>query len=178
MENLLDNVVQEIIEYITYSINKHPDVSDRYWYRWTNTISELNITFHAGINKNYFHYCIYQFYNNNILEGDYFFGDHLNDTDNKSISDLISPFKDCSRALLNITSFFKESSAFKNRYYIIQSFYNNQWHDVLFSRGNICTANKKARHYRNQNKCDTRVVEIEETVSYFYKYNVVKGYNT
>jgi hypothetical protein len=56
-------------------------------------------------------------------------------------------------------------------------FRDNLWSDVLFSRGNICTANKKARHYRNQNDCETRVVEIRENIAYSYEYEVVDKYD-
>ena len=73
--------------------------------------------------------------------------------------------------MLNVSSNI-ESKPYTNRYYVIQAFQNNIWSDVIFSRGNILTANKKARHYRNQNNCDTRVVEIRENVSYTYEYEV------
>ena len=42
--------------------------------------------------------------------------------------------------------------------------------------GYVLTANKKARHYRNQNNCDTRVVEIRENVSYTYEYEITSKY--
>jgi hypothetical protein len=61
------------------------------------------------------------------------------------------------------------------RYYIIQAFVDEQWKDVLLSNGNLKTAQKKARHYRNQNGCETRVVEVTENVSYSYGYKLVKG---
>ena len=80
------------------------------------------------------------------------------------------------RTTLNVTSN-RESKPFTNRYYVIQAFKDCHWDDVLFSRGNVLTANKKARHYRNQNNCETRVVEIRENVSYTYEYEVTDKYN-
>jgi hypothetical protein len=50
------------------------------------------------------------------------------------------------------------------------------WQDVLFSRGDISTAEKKARHYRNQNDCETRVIAVKENVTYSYDYELVKEY--
>ena len=80
------------------------------------------------------------------------------------------------RTTLNVTSN-RESKPFTNRYYVIQAFKDCHWDDVLFSRGNVLTANKNARHYRNQNNCETRVVEIRENVSYTYEYEVTDKYN-
>lgn len=57
--------------------------------------------------------------------------------------------------------------------YIIQACVAGQWVDVLFSRGCFFTAKKKARHYRNQNKCETRVIEIPEHVIHRYEFREV-----
>lgn len=76
------------------------------------------------------------------------------------------------RKTLNVTSTI-EHTPFIKRNYVIQAFKDGYWSDVRVSRGNICTADKKARHYRNQNDCETRVVEIRENISYTYEYEVV-----
>lgn len=67
-----------------------------------------------------------------------------------------------------------EKSPYSKRYYIIQAFKDDCWKDVLFSRGDVSTAEKKARHYHNQNDCETRVIAVKENVSYSYDYEVVK----
>ena len=67
-----------------------------------------------------------------------------------------------------------EKSPYSKRYYIIQALKHDYWKDVLFSRGDISTAEKKARHYRNQNDCETRIIAVKENVSYSYEYEVVK----
>ena len=98
--------------------------------------------------------------------------------DKIAIIRIIQPFKDTvtNKKTLNIT-LNKESIPYTNRYYIIQSFQDNEWSDVLFSRGNNLTADKKARHYRNQNNCETRVIEVRENVSYSYEYEVTTKYD-
>ena len=60
--------------------------------------------------------------------------------------------------------------------YIIQALMDGVWKDVIYSYGNIQTANKKARHYRNKYKKQTRVVEIEESIIYSYHYYVTTTY--
>ena len=116
---------------------------------------------------------------NPIIEGDYLFGTQLCCADEEAIFEIIKKFKNDyishNRKMLNVSSNI-ESKPYTNRYYVIQAFQNNIWSDVIFSRGNILTANKKARHYRNQNDCDTRVVEIQETVSYSYAYEITSKY--
>lgn len=104
------------------------------------------------------------------VEKCYFTGD--------AISKIIQPFRKTveNRTTLNITSNI-ESKPFTKRYYVIQAFKDCHWSDVLFSRGDIQTANKKSRHYRNQNNCETRVVEIRENVSYSYEYEVTNKYD-
>ena len=79
------------------------------------------------------------------------------------------------KTTLNVTTNIEQSPYYK-RYYIIQAFKDNFWQDVLFSRGDILTANKKARHYRNKNDCETRVIEVKENVTYSYDYEVVNNY--
>lgn len=77
---------------------------------------------------------------------------------------------------LNLTTKIEQSS-FLKKFYVVQALINNSWQDVLFSRGDIFTAQKKARHYRNKNDCETRVIEIRETTSYSYEYELVAGFN-
>lgn len=80
------------------------------------------------------------------------------------------------RTTLNVTSN-RESKPFTKRYYVIQAFMDCHWNDVLLTRGNIQTAKKKARHYRDQNNCETRVVEIRENITYSYEYEVTDKYD-
>lgn len=77
------------------------------------------------------------------------------------------------KTTLNVTTNI-EQSPYSKWYYIIQAFEDNYWKDVLFSRGDISTAEKKARYYRNQNDCETRVIAVKENVSYSYEYEIVK----
>lgn len=58
-----------------------------------------------------------------------------------------------------------------------KAFRDCHWQDVLFSRGAISTAEKKARYYRNKNNCDTRVIAAKEEVTYSYDYSLVTEYN-
>lgn len=76
---------------------------------------------------------------------------------------------------LNITTNI-ESTPFSRVYYIVQALHNGAWKDVLLSRGNMETAKKKARHYRNQHDCETRVIEVQENISYSYDYKLVTNY--
>ena len=70
-----------------------------------------------------------------------------------------------------------EKSPYSKRYYIIQAFKGGYWKDVLFSRGDISTAEKKARYYRNKNDCETRVIGVRESVAYTYDYDLLVKYN-
>ena len=76
---------------------------------------------------------------------------------------------------LNVTTNI-ESTPFSRMYYIVQALHNGAWEDVLLSRGNMDTANKKARHYRNQHDCKTRVIEVRENISYSYNYKLTTNY--
>ena len=91
---------------------------------------------------------------------------------------IIQPFKETvvTKATLNVTTKVERSSYY-NWYYIIQAFRDCHWQDVLFSRGDVCTAEKKARHYRNKNDCDTRVIAVKEDVTYSYDYSLVIEYD-
>ena len=70
----------------------------------------------------------------------------------------------------------KENKSYKHREYVIQALMDGVWKDVIHSYGNITTANKKARHYRNKYSKQTRVVEIEESINYTYHYYVTDIY--
>lgn len=80
------------------------------------------------------------------------------------------------KTTLNVTTKI-EQSPYSKWYYIIQAFKDCHWQDVLFSRGNIFTAEKKARHYRNKNDCETRVIGVKENVNYSYEYELVTKYS-
>lgn len=80
------------------------------------------------------------------------------------------------KTTLNVTSNV-EQSPYSEQYYIIQAFKGCHWQDVLVGRGDISTAEKKARHYRNQNYCETRVISIKENVSYSYDYDIITKYD-
>lgn len=58
--------------------------------------------------------------------------------------------------------------------YIIQAKIDGKWQDVIFSKG--CTPDKKARHYRNKHKVETRVIRIIEHCFYSYDYEVTDNY--
>ena len=63
-----------------------------------------------------------------------------------------------------------------NTYHIIQAKINGKWQDVIFCRGLGSSANKKARHYRNKNGVETRVIRIDEHKTYTYDYEVTTSY--
>ena len=183
-EKKFDNNIKQIRNFIIHCLGFQPEdmtggefAND---FTWKTKNAELNITFYQGCTwkdeKDSFWYIL--MINGNKTEGEYHFNDHLYCEDEEEIVKIIQPFRDCieNRKTLNVTSS-RESKPFTNRYYVIQVFQDNHWSDALFSRGNICTANKKARHYRNQNGCETRVVEIRENVSYSYEYEVTNKYD-
>lgn len=183
-EKKFENNIEQIRNFITHYLGFQPEdltggefAND---FTWKTKNAELNITFYQGCTwkdeKDSFWYILR--INGNKTEGEYHFNDHLYCEDEGEIVKIIQPFKDCmeNRKTLNVTSN-RESKPFTYRYYVIQAFRDNLWSDVLFSRGNICTANKKARHYRNQNDCETRVVEIRENIAYSYEYEVVDKYD-
>ena len=65
---------------------------------------------------------------------------------------------------------------FSKTYYVVQAFVDGKWQDAIISRCNACVANKKARHYRNKNHVDTRVVGVTERVSFSYKSEILTTY--
>lgn len=192
MEDSLDQIIrrkkfennkEQIRNFITHCLGFQPEdltggefAND---FTWKTKNSELNITFYQGCTwkdeKDYFWYILR--INGNKIEGEYHFNDHIYCEDEEEIVGIIQPFKDCieNRKTLNVTSTI-EHIPFIKRFYVIQAFQDNYWRDVIVSRGDICTANKKARHYRNQNNCETRVIEIREEVSYSYEYEQIDSY--
>ena len=104
-------------------------------------------------------------YNEFIKSEEWFFTLSLKETDNMTAKNTLG-------VTTNV-----ERSTYSNVYYIIQAFKDCNWQDVLFSRGDIFTAEKKARHYRNKNDCETRVIEVKESVSYSYDYSLVTEYS-
>lgn len=41
----------------------------------------------------------------------------------------------------------------------------------------VAVGEKKARHYRNKNNCETRVISVKEDVTYSYEYELVTKYS-
>lgn len=191
MEDSLDKIIREkkfescknqIRNFITHLLGFHPEdmtggefAND---FTWKTKNAELRVIFYYGCawrnEKDFFCYSLS--INGNETKGEYRFNDHLYCEDEEEIAKIIQPFKDCveNRKTLNVTSII-ERIPFTNRKYVIQVFKDGLWSDVMVSSNNIRTANKKARQYRNQNNCETRVVEIRENVSYSYEYEVVVG---
>ena len=183
-EKEFNYMVEQISNFITNCLGFQPEdmTGDEFGnnFTWKTNKSEFRIIFYYGCSwkkePNFFDYYIE--IGDEKSEGSYSFGSQFLCADEDAISKIIQPFRNTveNRKTLNVTSNI-ESKPYTNRYYIIQAFQNNIWSDVIFSRGNILTANKKARHYRNQNDCDTRVVEIQETVSYSYEYEITDKYD-
>ena len=184
MEYSFDQMKEQIRNFIIHCLGFQPEdmtggefAND---FTWKTNKSEFRIVFYYGCgwrkDPNYFDY--YVEIGDEKSEGRYSFGSQFLCADEDAITKIIQPFKDTveNRTTLNVTSN-RESKPFTNRYYVIQAFKDCHWSDVLLSRGNIKTANKKARHYRNQNNCETRVVEIRENVSYSSEYEVMNKFD-
>lgn len=184
MEDNFDFIKEQIRNFITHCLGFQPeDMTGGEFaneFTWKTNKSEFRIIFYYGCTwkkePNFFDYYIE--IGDEKSEGSYPFGSQFLCADEDAISKIIQPFKNTveNKKTLNVTSNI-ESKPFTNRYYVLQAFKDCHWSDVLFSRGNICTANKKARHYRNQNNCETRVVEIRENIVYSYEYEVVNKYD-
>lgn len=184
MEDNFDFIKEQIRNFITHCLGFQPeDMTGGEFaneFTWKTNKSEFRIIFYYGCTwrkePNFFDYYIE--IGDEESSGNYLLSSQFLCADEDAISKIIQPFKNTveNRKTLNVTSN-RESKPFTNRYYVIQAFKDCHWSDVLFSRGNICTANKKARHYRNQNNCETRVVEIRENVSYSYEYEVTIKYD-
>lgn len=182
-KNNFNYMVEQIRNFIIHYLGFQPeDITGGEFnnrFIWKTNNSEFEIIAYYGdswkTEKDYFDY--YLTINGQRISGSYYFGNHLTCADEDAIYHIIEPFKDTiiNKTTLNVTTKIEQSPYYK-RYYIIQAFKDNYWQDVLFSRGDVLTANKKARHYRNKNDCETRVIEIKENVAYSYDYEVVNNY--
>lgn len=147
---------------------------------WKTNHSEFEIIAYYGCSwkkeQDYFDY--YVTINGQRISGSYYFGNQLTCEDEDAIAKIIQPFKKTvvTKTTLNVTTKI-EQSPYSKWYYIIQAFKDCHWQDVLFSRGDISTAEKKARHYRNKNDCETRVIGVKENVNYSYEYELVTKYD-
>lgn len=180
-ENKFIFMVEQIRNFIIHCLGSQPEdmtggeFNNRFIWKTNN--SEFKIIAYYGCSwktaKDYFDY--YLTINGQRISGSYYFGTQLTCEDENAIAKIIQPFKATvvTKTTLNVTTKI-EQSPYSKRYYIIQAFKDCNWNDVLFSHGNIRTANKKARHYRNQNGCETRVVEVTENVSYSYEYELIE----
>lgn len=182
-ENKFNFMVEQIRNFITHFLGLHPeDITGGEFnnhFIWKTNNSELELAFYHGYSwqeeLNSFEYTLTICGNTDF--GNYKFGTRLTCSDEDAISRIIHPFRESlvNRTTLNVTTNIERSS-YSKCYYIIQAFKDCHWQDVLFSRGDISTAEKKARHYRNQNDCETRVVGVKENVDYSYDYELVKEY--
>lgn len=175
-------MVEQIRNFITHCLGFQPDdmtggefAND---FTWKTNNSEFKIVAYYGCSwkeePDYFDYYLYV--DGKRTSGSHSFGTHLTCEDENAIAKIIQPFKESvvNKTTLNVTTNI-EHTPFYRRYYVIQAFVDDQWKDVLHSNGKLKTAQKKARHYRNQNGCETRVVEVTENVSYSYEYRLAKG---
>lgn len=183
-ENKFNYIVEQIRNFITHCLGFQPeDITGGEFnnrFIWKTNNSEFEIIAYYGCDwrkqQDYFDY--YLTINEQRISGTYYFGNQLTCADEDAIYHIIEPFKATvvTKTTLNVTTNIEQSPYYK-RYYIIQAFKDNYWQDVLFSRGDVCTAEKKARHYRNKNDCETRVIAVKESVNYSYDYELVINYN-
>lgn len=182
-ENKFNYMVEQIRNFITHCLGFQPeDITGGEFaneFTWKANNSEFRIVAYYGCSwkeePDYFDY--YLTIDGQRTSGTYSFGTQLTCEDENAIAKIIQPFKDTvvNKTTLNVTTRIEQSPYYK-WYYIIQAFKDCHWQDVLFSRGDISTAEKKARHYRNQNDCETRVITVKENVTYSYDYELVKEY--
>lgn len=183
-ENKFNYMVEQIRNFIIHCLGFQPEdmtggdfAND---FTWKTNNSELEIILYYGCpraeNPYYFDY--YLTINEQRTSGTYSFGTQLTCEDENVIAKIIQPLKKSvvNKTTLSVTTNIERSPYYK-WYYIIQAFKDCHWQDVLFSRGDIFTAEKKARHYRNQNDCETRVIEVKENVTYSYDYELVTEYS-
>ncbi len=183
-ENKFNYIVEQIRNFITHCLGFQPDdmtggeFNNRFI--WKINKSELEIIAYYGYSpwkeeQDYFDY--YLTINEQRTSGTYSFSTQLTCEDENAIAKIIQPFKETvvNKITLNVTTKVERTS-YSKWYYIIQAFKDCHWQDVLFSRGDISTAEKKARHYRNQNDCETRVIGVKENVTYSYDYELVTKY--
>ena len=177
-------MIEQIRNFITHCIGFQPDditggeFSNRFVWKTNNSEFEI-VAFHDCSwkkDQDFFEY--YLTIDEQRTDGSYYFGNRLTCEDENAIARIIQPFKKSivNKNTLSVTTNV-ERSTYSKRYYIIQAFKDCSWQDVLFSRGDIFTAEKKARHYRNKNDCETRVIEVKENVSYSYDYSLVTEYS-
>lgn len=183
-ENKFNYIVEQIRNFITHCLGFQPeDITGGEFsneFTWKTNNLEFKIIAYYGCSwkeePDYFDY--YLTIGGKTTSGSYSFGMQLTCEDENAITEIIQPFKEfvVNKTTLNVTANIEQSPYFK-QYYIIQAFIDRLWQDVLFSRGNIFTAEKKARHYHNQHNCETRVIAVKENVTYSYDYELVNVYN-
>ena len=177
-------MVEQIRNFITHCIGFQPDditgddFSNRFVWKTNNSEFEIVVFHDCSWKKDQDFFEYYLTIDEQITDGSYYFGNRLTCEDENAIARIIKPFKKSivNKNTLGITTNI-ERSTYSKRYYIIQAFKDCNWQDVLFSSGDIFTAEKKARHYRNKNYCETRVIEVKENVSYSYDYSLITEYN-
>lgn len=177
-------MVEQIRNFITHCIGFQPDditgseFNNRFIWKTNNSEFEIVAFYGCSLktDQDFFEY--YLTIDEQRIDGSYYFGNRLTCEDENAIARIIQPFKKSivNKNTLGITTNV-ERSTYSKRYYIMQAFKDCNWQDVLFSRGDIFTAEKKARHYRNKNDCETRVIEVKENVSYSYDYSLVTEYS-
>ena len=182
-ENKFNFMVEQIRNFITHCLGFTPEdmtggeFNNRF--TWKTNNSEFEIIAYYGCSwkeePDYFDY--YLTINEQRTSGSHSFGTQLTCEDESAIAKIIQPFKESvvNKTTLNVTTNVEQSSYYK-WYYIIQAFKDCHWQDVLFSRGDISTAEKKARHYRNRHGVETRVIHIIEHCTYSYEYDVMDVY--
>lgn len=177
-----NHMVEQIRNFIIHCLGFQPDdmtggeFNNRFIWKTNNSELEVIAYYGDSLGKDDLDY--YLTIDGQRTSGNYSFGTQLTCEDEDAIAKIIKPFKETvvTKTTLNVTTNIEQSPYFK-WYYIIQAFKDCHWQDVLFSRGDISTAEKKARHYRNQNDCDTRVIAVKEDVTYSYDYSLVTEYS-
>lgn len=177
-------MVEQIRNYVIHCLGFQPEdmeggeFNNRFIWKTNNSEFEMIAYYGCDWRKQQDYFDYYLTINEQRISGSYCFGNQLTCADEDAIYHIIEPFKATvvTKTTLNVTTNIEQSPYYK-RYYIIQAFKDNYWQDVLFSRGDVCTAEKKARHYRNKNDCETRVIEVKENVTYSYDYSLVKEYS-
>lgn len=183
-ENKFNYMVEQTRNFIIHCLGSQPDdmtggdfAND---FTWKTNNSELEVIAYYGcpMDEKPYYFDYYLTIDGQRTSGTYYFGTQLTCEDENAIAKIIQPFKKSvvNKATLGVTTNIERSPYFK-WYYIIQAFKDCHWQDVLFSRGDISTAEKKARHYRNQNDCETRVIGVKENVTYSYDYELVTEYS-
>lgn len=177
-------MIEQIRNFITHCIGFQPDditggeFSNRFVWKTNNSEFEIVAFYGCSLKKDQDFFEYYLTIDEQRTDGSYYFGNRLTCEDENAIARIIQPFKKSivNKNTLGVTTNV-ERSTYSKRYYIIQAFKDCNWQDVLFSRGDIFTAEKKARHYRNKNDCETRVIEVKENVSYSYDYSLITKYS-